>query len=408
MPIKACEFVFPYTLARILLISLLESLAVRLLHLHDAPSIRGGATAYLSQLTTEMGCRGAQSWLYSFDSPADDLSLPLQGAHEYHYDWPNNPLERRRDFHRFNPKLAAHLTEAIQAIQPDLVHIQNCGPFKTTIFSTIYKLGLPLVMTVHDFTLIDPNPAGHPRSGIKGTVLSFLDRQSLARARKSVFDHATLLWCPTEALRTGIGCPPERSQVLRLPILPATAQPLPLTGLKLLFAGSLYTSKGVDLLIQAIAGSTGALGQATLEIAGEGDQRVNLERMVRECNLQERVRFLGFCRGEELESAYARANVLVLPSRVPENSPLTVLEAGMRGRPAVASHAGGVPELLTEERGWTFASEDVDSLRRALLAAADPEERNLRGQRMRAWVQQEFSPSKHWDTVEDTYNALSG
>lgn len=355
-----------------------------------------------------MDCRGAKNWLYSFDSPAEGLSLPLQGAHEYHYDWPSNPLVRRRDFHRFNPKLAEHLSTTIRAIKPDLVHIQNCGPFKTTIFSTIYKLGLPLVMTVHDFTLIDPNPAGHARTGLKGAVLGYLDRQSLARARRAVFDHATLLWCPTEALRSGIGCPPDRSKVLRLPIQPAVANPLPSGELQLFFAGSLYTSKGVDLLLQAMAGSTGALGQATLEIAGEGDQRVNLERMVRECGLQERVRFLGFCRGAELESAYSRANLLVLPSRVPENSPLTVLEAGMRGRPAVASHAGGVPELLAMDRGWTFASEDVDSLRRALLAAADPQERERRGQRMRTWVQKEFSPSNHWDAVEDTYNALSG
>jgi glycosyltransferase involved in cell wall biosynthesis len=355
-----------------------------------------------------MSCRGAENWLYSFDEPVEGLELPLAGREEYHYDWPGNPLQRRREFHHFNPRLAAHLEQTLDRIQPDLVHIQNCGPFKTTLFPTIHKRGLPLVMTVHDFTLIDPNPAGHPRRGLKGWLLRRLDQASLRRARTAVFEHATLLWCPTQALRQGIGCPEGSSRVLRLPIQPAEAAPLPEDRLRLFFAGTLYRSKGVDLLLEALAGSTGALGQATLEIAGEGDQRVALEQQVRACGLEDRVRFLGFCRGQDLEDAYARANLQVLPSRVPENSPLTVLEAGMRGRPAVASRAGGVPELLDQERGWTFTSEDVGSLRRALLEAGDPVGRARRAEAMRRWVQEEFSPARHWDTVEATYNELRG
>jgi hypothetical protein len=100
--------------------------------------------------------------------------------------------------------------------------------------------------------------------------------------------------------------------------------------------------------------------------AGEGDQRSDLESLAAELGLRERVAFLGRCDAARMDAAYAACHILVLPSRVPENSPLTVLEAGARGRPSIAPAAGGVPELLADARGWTFPSEDVAALARAL------------------------------------------
>jgi glycosyltransferase involved in cell wall biosynthesis len=305
--------------------------------------------------------------------------------------------------------LAQHLTEWIEEQAPEIVHIQNCGAFRTTIFPTILKLGLPTLMTVHDFTLIDPNPFGLDRSGPLGGLKNMLDRFSLRSARRAVFRSTKLFLCPTAALRDGIGFPADRARVQRLPIQPAEAPPLPEDHLRLFFAGTLFRSKGVDLLIAALAGSRDpALRKATLLIAGAGDQEAQLREAVADADLASRVSFLGFCDAEQMATAYSSSNLQVLPSRVPENSPLTVLEAGARGRPSLASHSGGVPELLPKTRGWTFPSEDVDALRGQLEAIAnDLPALAGRGAAMRDWVRSEFAPQRHWDGVDACYHEIA-
>lgn len=381
---------------------------MRILHYHDAPRIHGGATAYLKQLLRESAARGCQNHLFCLDETPEGLE-GLEGSDCFQYQLASSPLRRRLDFHSWHSPLSDSLEASIRRFEPDLVHLQNCGTFRTTVFPTIYKLGLPLLMTVHDFTLIDPNPFGLDRSGALGFVKQGLDRQSLAKARRIVFRHSTRFLCPTEALRNGVGFPPEKTQVQRLPIQAAEAQPLAKDRLRLFFAGTLFRSKGVDLLIEALGTSEHpGLQAATLEIAGTGDLDQELRAEVERQGLTSRVRFLGFCGPEEMDAAYQRANLQVLPSRVPENSPLTVLEAGARGRPSLASHAGGVPELLRNDRGWTFRSEDVSSLRQRLEEISEGlPALGERGSAMRNWVRKEFDPQRHWDGVESIYQELA-
>jgi glycosyltransferase involved in cell wall biosynthesis len=226
-----------------------------------------------------------------------------------------------------------------------------------------------------------------------------------------VFAAVKLFLCPTEALRDDIGLPAGKARLQRLPIAPAEAQPVPAgppqQPLRIFFAGTLYRSKGVDVLLCALAAAGGAARSAQLEIAGDGDQRADLESLAAKLGLRERVVFLGRCDAARMDAAYAACHILVLPSRVPENSPLTVLEAGARGRPAIAPAAGGVPELLAEARGWMFPSEDVAALAQTLeRVAADPAEAVARGALMRAWVRAEFAPQRHWESVESAWREV--
>jgi len=378
---------------------------MRILHFHDAPHIHGGATAYLKRLLPELASRGHENRLYCLDG-ASDL-VPDQDQAHFQYEWPQSALRRRRDFHQFHAPLAASLENWIREQGPDLVHVQNCSTFRRTIFPTIFKLGVPLLMTVHDFSLIDPNPWGLKRSGLSGILKKALDRHSLVKARAAVFQSTQRFLCPTEALQAQLHFPRGKARLQRLPIAFAEAPELPQDRLRLFFAGTLFRSKGVDLLLQALAGNTDALGAATLEIAGCGDQEDKLKGLCSSLQLDTRVRFLGFCSADEMEAAYARSNLQVLPSRVAENSPLTVLEAGARGRPSLASHAGGVPELLGAGRGWTFPSEDHEALRRTLQQIAqDLTALPTMGHGMRQWVRHEFAPQKHWDSVDATYHEL--
>jgi glycosyltransferase involved in cell wall biosynthesis len=66
----------------------------------------------------------------------------------------------------------------------------------------------------------------------------------------------------------------------------------------------------------------------------------------------DRVRFLGPRTGADLDSAYAAADVLVLPSRA-ETYGMVITEALARGVPVIASDVGGVTEALGHGRNGT-------------------------------------------------------
>ncbi len=380
---------------------------VRVLHLHDAPRIRGGATSYLLRLIEEAHHRDHVQGLFCLDEPFEHPLLAFQG--HFAYSWPTSALRRRRDFQFGHEPLAAALREALRAFRPDLVHVQNWLPFRTTVFPVLWRARIPVVMTPHDYTLGDPNPSRQELRGLQGLGRRIFNAWGLSSARKAAFLAVRRFLAPTEALARDLRLPPDRTELLRLPIAPV-AEPPPWpddSPPRLLFAGSLFHSKGVDLLLQALARAGGPAAEARLEVAGEGDRAGALLELRHALGLEERVRFLGHLGSQALDEAYGRAHLLVLPSRVPENSPLTVLEAGARGRPALAPAAGGVPELLPPDRGWTFRPGDADDLARSLeRALADPAELRRRGAALRAWVEDTCSPERHWRRVEEVWREV--
>lgn len=101
-----------------------------------------------------------------------------------------------------------------------------------------------------------------------------------------------------------------------------------------------------------------------LEIAGDGPERENLQRLVAELALQDAVRFLGEVR--EVPAVLARARLFVLPSKT-EGISLTLLEAMASGLPVVATRVGGTPEVVAEEEtGLLVPSQEPPPLADAL------------------------------------------
>ncbi len=70
-----------------------------------------------------------------------------------------------------------------------------------------------------------------------------------------------------------------------------------------------------------------------------------LRRLAEDKGLGDRVCFTGPLTGDELDRAYAEADVLVLASRA-ETYGMVVTEALARGLPVIAGEVGGVPEAL--------------------------------------------------------------
>lgn len=131
----------------------------------------------------------------------------------------------------------------------------------------------------------------------------------------------------------------------------------------LLYAGRLSPEKRLDTLVPILD----ALPDARLAFVGDGPARPALEKLY----AGRRVHFTGFLRGEALASAFASADVFLMPSTT-ETLGFVVLEAMASGCPVVAARAGGIPELVDQgESGHLYDPEDIGdamSAVRALLA----------------------------------------
>ena len=377
---------------------------MRILHLHDSPEIPGGPSGYLGRLLARCTEFGHQNGLFALSPIPSNLSPDFSTF--YKYSPPASPFRRRIDFHFRLPPLEKALKEAIQEFSPDLIHIQNWSVFRSTLFPLLAKSQIPSVMTVHDFTFMDPNPWGVPRLGLTGPFRRFLDTLSNTSSRKAAFRAVDRFLCPTEVVLNGLPFLPSKASLHRLPVERQPLQPLPGSSpIRLLFGGSLYPSKGVDVLLHAIAK---AKHPVLLELAGAGEMKNKLLGLCSELRLQDSVHFLGHCSSSEVKAAISRCHAVVLPSRVSENSGLILLEGGSQGRPGIGSHLGGTPELLSPPaRGWTFNSEDSNSLAQVFdELAKNPQEIARRGTEFRTWIRSEFDPEAHWNKLEEVYLEL--
>jgi glycosyltransferase involved in cell wall biosynthesis len=118
---------------------------------------------------------------------------------------------------------------------------------------------------------------------------------------------------------------------------------------------------------------------------------------------------LGFISREELEDRFARAAVVVVPSRS-EGFGVVCAEAMARGKAVVAGATGGLLGLVTHEQtGLLVEPGNPPELRAAIdRLLADPALRAQLGTAARAWITELCSWERVLDTTLETYAAATG
>jgi glycosyltransferase involved in cell wall biosynthesis len=146
-----------------------------------------------------------------------------------------------------------------------------------------------------------------------------------------------------EAVRAELGVEPGETLVLTL--------------------GALVPRKGLDVLLAALAQLARRGLSPRVCIAGEGEQRAELERLAGTLGL-ERVMFLG--QRSDSADLLAAADLFAMPSRR-EGLGVAALEALAAACPLVASRVGGLAEVVEHEvSGLLVAPEDPTALALAL------------------------------------------
>ena len=215
-----------------------------------------------------------------------------------------------------------------------------------------------------------------------------------------------------------LGCPEEKFRLNRTGIpldnFPLIDRQAPSDGgWHFVQACRLVEKKGLDVALKAFARFSADRPRARFTIAGEGPLRKELDGLVDELGLGEKVTFAGFLGEDALRELYHSAHIFVHPSQITadqnqEGIPNSMLEAMSTGLPVVATHHGGIPEAVDDGvAGLLSAERDVDGLLDHMeKLASDPGLWSEMGRRASADMHENFEQSAQVRKLEGVYNEL--
>jgi glycosyltransferase involved in cell wall biosynthesis len=170
------------------------------------------------------------------------------------------------------------------------------------------------------------------------------------------------------------------------------------------YVGRLVPIKHVDLLIRAFAEVRRRQPRARLLVVGDGECRIDLERLAGELNLTGAVFFAGW--RTDLINVYGAMDVVALSSRN-EGTPVALIEAGAAGKAIVATRVGGVPDVVeTERTGLLVPDDDLAAIASAMERLIEDSELRARlGAAARATSVCRFGYPRLVDDLDALYRA---
>ncbi len=169
----------------------------------------------------------------------------------------------------------------------------------------------------------------------------------------------------------------------------------------------LYYNKGIALLVAAIPRILENHPNTRFIIAGSGPMAIDLEQMIEQNVLQDRVEMLGSVRHEQVRDVMVRGHIYLHPS-LTEAFGTVIVEAASCGLYVVCTQVGGIPEVLPSHM-TVFAKPEEDDL----VAATGRAIAALRANKVRTELFHEQVKTMYtWSNVavrtERVYNGISG
>lgn len=171
--------------------------------------------------------------------------------------------------------------------------------------------------------------------------------------------------------------------------------------------GRLSAEKGFDYLIRAVDRLLDEGLHIALRIAGAGDARDELDRLIADLGRQDHVRLLGHV--DDPKQFFQDLDIFVLSS-LREGLPNVLLEAMACEVPVVATHIAGVPTLIRDDETGLLVqpgsvAELVSGLRR-LATLGELRERLARA--ARELIEQSYRFDRRMQKVVQVYDRLLG
>jgi len=135
---------------------------------------------------------------------------------------------------------------------------------------------------------------------------------------------------------------------------------------ELVFLGRLVSTKGADLLLEALANLKQMGLTPKLTITGKGPEEPKLRQQMKNLDIVEQVDFAGVKVEKELAKLLNAHQIMVVPSRWQEPFGIVALEGIACGCVVVGSEGGGLKDAIGS-CGVTFPNGDVNALTQTLF-----------------------------------------
>jgi glycosyltransferase involved in cell wall biosynthesis len=386
------------------------------------PYVLGGAELYVQHIAKKLSAEHEISIITTAPFGAGNASvsnLEVEGKEAIYRFYPLNlysaynyalkPIFIKPIWHLFdvwNPHVYIFVKEVLKREMPEVVHVHNFKGMSASVFSAANDLGIPIIHTVHDYDLICPKTTMLTR-----TNASCVTPHSLCRIYRWLSKRIALtaVIAPSDfMLKTlsSYGLFPDVPKIM-LPLGLEECEPVARVStdtFDILYVGRLGKHKGVDTLIEAVKGLD--LTNARLHIVGQGSDMTRLERVAHD---DTRIIIYGFLAPDQLRKLYSIADVAVVPSIYNEPFGLVIPEYYQHGIPVLGSHAGALPELISDRyNGFLFPPGNVDALR-ALLKMLSSDSKLLTNLNENARASAAtFDMRIHIDKLKAIYEGVSG
>jgi teichuronic acid biosynthesis glycosyltransferase TuaC len=236
-------------------------------------------------------------------------------------------------------RIVSLVRELQQAGAIDMVHSHGPLPCGHAAMLLNAELKIPYVVSVHGLDALAAEQ-------VKGRAGDWCRRVSMR-----VFRASQRVICISEHVReqvlegTGRSC---RTTVVYNgvdPVLFSPGEGTEAGDFSVLSVGNLIPTKGHQVLIRAIASLVAEFPSITLEIIGDGPERLRLQALAVELQIANRVRFLGRQSRQLVADAMRRCSIFALPSRY-EGLGCVYLEAMSAGKAVIGCRGQGIAEVI--------------------------------------------------------------
>lgn len=169
----------------------------------------------------------------------------------------------------------------------------------------------------------------------------------------------------------------------------------------------LFYNKGTDLLTAAVPRILFDHPNTRFVIAGDGPKSIDLEQMIEQNVLQDRVEMLGPIRHEEVRDVMVRGHIYFHPS-LTEAFGTVIVEAASCGLYVVCTQVGGIPEVLPSHMTQFAKPEEDDLVAATGRAIAALRANKVRTERFHDQVKKMYSWTNVAMRTERVYDRICG
>ncbi len=278
-------------------------------------------------------------------------------------------------------------------LKPDLVHVHGANFFGLSALNAASSLSIPTVLTLHGGDVYNTPYLSKKHFEVFKKALKI---SSVCIAVSSdLAEHAMRI--------TGV-------DVLHLPIgidIGRFSDPMTVVEARdrfgfshesrvVLYLGNLLQSKGVQVMLDALGKSgVGEIGV----FAGDGPMASNILK-------HSSAKLIGPVSYSDIPSLIKAADILVLPS-FSEGLPTVVIEAGALGVPVIGTSVGGIPSLLSDDRGYLVPVNDPLALSKTIAHVFEnQQEAHENSKRLHDFVKEHYDANVNSANLMKIYKQL--